>query len=219
MAPELTDNPDDRSRLFFTCTVFDGIGGLAAVVLPVGLTSWISWWRDPLQHMQSCNVPTSTGRIDLRGCSWKGVLSESRAAKSWTLSAPAQALGLNVTTCTEHFSALTSTYVGSQELVGYCDCRRLCTSVTKGDNSRGAYFLVGCFFGLWYVCSMLNCAYRITERSQKPGHGLAKPAPLVASSLRTFNNRPFNLLLPAWVCDALVNTLIQSLLTYFVRYM
>ena len=51
-----------------------------------------------------------------------------------------------------------------------------------------------------------------------PGSNLPKPAPLVASSLRTFNNRPFNILLPAWVCDALVNSLVSSLLTYFVRY-
>ena len=41
---------------------------------------------------------------------------------------------------------------------------------------------------------------------------------MVPSSLKTFANKPFLLLLPAWVCDALVAALIGSLLTFFVRY-
>jgi hypothetical protein len=47
---------------------------------------------------------------------------------------------------------------------------------------------------------------------------LPKPAPLMPSSLKTFRNKPFTLLLPAWICDALVSALISSLLTYFIRY-
>lgn len=37
LGPELTDNQNDRNLLFFTCTIFDGIGALAAAVLPVGM--------------------------------------------------------------------------------------------------------------------------------------------------------------------------------------
>ena len=39
-------------------------------------------------------------------------------------------------------------------------------------------------------------------------HQLPTPSPIVPTLLRTFNNRPFNLLLPAWICDALANALI-----------
>lgn len=64
----------------------------------------------------------------------------------------------------------------------------------------------------------MNLVSRVKERSQLSGRTLPSPAPLVPSMLNTFQNRPFMTLLPAWVCDALVNAIIQSLLTYFVRY-
>ena len=36
-APEITDDPDKKNTLFFTCTMFDGVGSLLAAVLPVGM--------------------------------------------------------------------------------------------------------------------------------------------------------------------------------------
>ena len=45
LAPELTDNPDDRSRLFLMCSLCDGFGSLFAVSLPVGLVGAIALFR------------------------------------------------------------------------------------------------------------------------------------------------------------------------------
>ena len=41
---------------------------------------------------------------------------------------------------------------------------------------------------------------------------------MVPSILNTMNNKPFTLLLPAFVLDALSTSIISSLLTFFVRY-
>ena len=71
LAPELTDNEPDQNSLFFTCTLFDAIGGLCAVTLPVMAKTAVgnvrgnwdykykscdnpvevdgSWWIDPLR--------------------------------------------------------------------------------------------------------------------------------------------------------------------------
>ena len=35
MAPELTDNEQDRSKVFFVCTLFVGIGSIFATAMPV----------------------------------------------------------------------------------------------------------------------------------------------------------------------------------------
>jgi len=50
-----------------------------------------------------------------------------------------------------------------------------------------------------------------------PAHPAFAPA-LVPSLLNTFRNRPFVLLLPAWICDSIGFAIIASMTAYFVRY-
>jgi hypothetical protein len=47
---------------------------------------------------------------------------------------------------------------------------------------------------------------------------LGKPSPMVPSILNTLINRPFKLMLPAWICDAFATAIIGSLTVFFVRY-
>ena len=79
--------------------------------------------------------------------------------------------------------------------------------MVRDDNTRAAYVLVGVFFAVWYAGSMVNCAWKMRERAQLTNDEqqcvLTRPAPIVAASMRTFQNRPFNLLLPAWTCAPL----------------
>ena len=213
MGPELTDNPEDRSRLFFLCTIFDGLGSLLAVLMPVMLTSTIGSIR--ATDLSSCSNPVE-GFISLSSCST--VLSERRASRSWPMENTASTYGYTEATCDAARLVMNASFSGAESLQSFCTCKDMCETANGDDTSRGAYFLTALFFGLWYSSAMFNCVRSLTERSMLPGSTLPKPAPLVASSLRTFDNRPFNILLPAWICDALVNALIASLLTYFVRY-
>ena len=57
VAPELTDNYEDRTNVFFFCTLFDGLGGLVAVGGPVGLTSLLS--QEKSCDYSSCYNPAS----------------------------------------------------------------------------------------------------------------------------------------------------------------
>eukprot|EP01043_Picozoa_sp_COSAG02_P033876 COSAG02_NODE_2336_length_9114_cov_4.097615_4_plen_970_part_00 len=213
MGPELTDNPEDRSRLFFLCTIFDGLGSLLAVLMPVMLTMTVGSMR--ATDLSSCSTPVD-GWISLSSCST--TLSESRASRSWPMANPASTYEYTETACEDARLVLNGSFAGEQSLKSFCTCKDMCETAHGDDTSRVAYCLTALFFALWYASTMLNCVRTMTERSMLPGSNLPKPAPLVASSLRTFNNRPFNILLPAWICDALVNSLISSLLTYFVRY-
>lgn len=134
------------------------------------------------------------------------------------MEATAESYGLDEKVCDAARVVSNSSFAGTEALKSYCTCKDMCETANGDDTSRVAYSMTATFFAIWYAATMFNCVHTIKERSQMAGVTLPKPAPLVASSLRTFNNRPFNILLPAWVCDALVNSLISSLLTYFVRY-
>ena len=60
LAPELTDNPEDRNLLFFMCTMFDGLGSMAAAMLPLMVTMGISGNRQERpDRYTSCNNPGS----------------------------------------------------------------------------------------------------------------------------------------------------------------
>ena len=230
LAPEVTDHPQSRSKLFFFCTLFDGFGSLCACALPIGLQGTITAYRTP--DYASCEAPDAAGSIDLDSCS--NYHSEIRGAMNWTVALSPEARGWssNSTFCVD-VDNNDGTYGGSETLPGdpsysdmqsYCSCRGFCLSANTLDNTRGSYFTVGLFFGAWYVISMAFCVINIKERCQAGAddaskvEALPKPSPIMPSSLKTFRNKPFTLLLPAWICDALVSALISSLLTYFVRY-
>ena len=60
----------------------------------------------------------------------------------------------------------------------------------------------------------------VKERCQLADNGtnLGKPPPLIPAMLNTFNNKPFTLLLPAFILDNLGTSIITSLVVFFVRY-
>ena len=43
LGPELTDNYEDRSRLFFISGLFDGFGTILTVTTPVGFALMLEW--------------------------------------------------------------------------------------------------------------------------------------------------------------------------------
>lgn len=63
LAPELTDNQKDRSLVYFICTLFDGLGSLCAAMLPVGMGTFMDFWRETsnTQRYTSCD---RAGKID-----------------------------------------------------------------------------------------------------------------------------------------------------------
>lgn len=229
LGPELTDNQNDRSLLFFTCTLYDGLGALLAACLPVGVGQFVSIFRsDNSYTYDSCNQPGADGQIDALSASgpWaiaaNGRSTPPPSVRNWVgyLNQSAAAWGFNETNCT---LSITNSYTGNstelQDLHTWCECRAK-ADVSHGlDTLRYAYFATGLTFGLWALIFLLVLVFVVRERSQIPGgKTLQKPRPLVPSILNTLSNKPFTLLLPAWILDSLANAIIGSLLTFFVRY-
>ena len=91
LAPELTDNPKDRDLLFFTCTLYDGLGGLCAAMFPIILKKTVDVFRVGVVDYKytSCDIPTENGRIDVSSTPgpWPGGINGRStlplSARSW----------------------------------------------------------------------------------------------------------------------------------------
>ena len=201
LGPELTDNYDDRSQLFFISGLFDGIGSLLGIMSPVFFASILS----NSATIGSCMLDNSTS-VSTEGCvSWTTDVFEVNH------SLPLYS-GSNYT---EADCASDRALFGT----AFCNCVDACNSVSALDAERNAFFLVGLCFGGWYIVTMINCVFWIKERSQKPGGGkLPPPPPMVPSMLNTMENVAFTSLLPSWALDAIFQGILSSMLMYFVRY-
>ena len=174
-----------------------------------------------------CDIPDS-GRIDALSSDGPWIFTASgrtvapASVKDWyayiNTSFPAQ--NFTRTEC----NAVVGSNISdtSSDLAKWCECRAKSDVFQDIDSTRYAYANTGSIFGFWALISIWICVYFVKERSQmqKPGEhtALKRPAPMVPSILNTMNNKPFTLLLPAFVLDALSTSIISSLLTFFVRY-
>lgn len=219
LGPELTDNYEDRSRLFFVSGLFDGFGALIAIIFPVSLSNYINFTTVCPDALKSCYSTTGIGTA----CHTTAGTEDFATYSIGKL----DALLYNVTNCNQVITSQgeVNTQAGCIEGVHcFCQCALNCSTNCKLDNERRAYNYVGIFFGLWYTATMVNCFLQIRERGQikKESEENKKeemPAPpMVPSMLNTLKNHPFKKLLPAWACDAVVNGIIASMMTYFVRY-
>ena len=220
IGPELTDNYEDRSRLFFISGLYDGVGSLVAMMIPLALKSVI---KSRGVHADKCSDAPCFSTTGLgRDCQPKITTGEY---KYYNLTFPGGVGGVgfnqsmyNTTFCNAHPDKFADVaYTGNDGILNFCKCLDACSKACDISNERTSFFTVGMFFGVWYVLFMINCVYRIRERSQL-SCALPQPPPLVPSLLNTFNNKAFTMLLPAWACDAVVTAIIGSMMTYFVRY-
>lgn len=220
LAPELTDNQDQRSKLYAACTVFDIFGSLFALVLPVALQGAFS---GRTISQKSCMFPKN-GTISLASCGMNflgsSTLTEQQDCERWPMSGAAESLNYNTSLCDDlsvlvkrstYEAVLGTTY---DETASYCECIDACSNVFTLDNRRQGFMLCGFIFGSWAIVTMLNAVKTVKERGQLGN--LPPPAPLVPSMVNTFQNKPFTLLLPAWVCDAVCNFMLLSMLMFYV---
>ena len=216
LGPELTDNYEDRSRLFFISGLFDGIGSLVGIMSPVMLASLLS----TAPNLDSCTLDAGD-TVTNKGCvTWRTdtfPVDNFTSAGGGNMSTIIRFAGNNFTTAE---AAAGECAVGKAMYnSAFCYCVDSCKSVSSLESERSAFQLVGIGFGAWYILTMINCVFWIQERSQKPGGGqLPAAPPMVPSMLNTMENVAFTSLLPAWAFDAIFQGILASMLMFFVRY-
>lgn len=248
LGPELTDNYEDRSRLFFISGILDGLGTFIAVALPV-LMAMVA--KGLSINDELCRPGGSSDNLDSfcqRGMTCDDYVTDSSRPfvsdpgynASGILWLGGQTIAFLNAGCSEPVNIQVFYAALDAPHVLYCECRRDCTATCHLANKRTGFTLVGIVFGVWYVCTIALLVWRIQERSQVEKKVFAKaPAslkrsssslapleaagrprtpPLVPMLLSTMTNQAFTVLLPAWCCDGMVNAVFAALITYYIRY-
>lgn len=213
LGPELTDNYEDRSLLFFTAGMYDGVGALLAIILP----NMAGYFSTSSCDSSTCFSTTGVGHscLNMPGTTSKQIYNIFNATawsilKTDDMAYSSPTLAFQQQNCNGEYPSVLNTY---------CQCIEDCASLCTVHNSRTAYKIVGIFFGVWIVGSMCLMVYWIRERSQlQTNLKLEESAPLIPSLLNTLRNRAFVALLPAWTCDAIALAMVASMMAFFVQY-
>lgn len=208
LGPELVDNYDDRSRLFFVSGLYEGIGVVTAVIFPFIL---IALYTD-------ANPCDSTTCFNADGTGIGCLPSFSTGDfKSYDLYLEASTVP---SADLEYFSSFDCTldeypWSGVQN---YCTCVDDCATECEVRNERSAFTMGAAFFGIWVVISFGLCVYFVHEKQHAGRDTAVQRMPFAASVVTTFRNRLFTMLLPAWILDSMAMSVIGSMLVFYIRY-
>ena len=204
LGPELTDNYLDRSNMYAVAGTAEGVGTLLAMLSPAVLMLYKG-------TTYSC-VTDATCRPDSMGnatvSDWNGDVHAFNVT-----AAASDRAGYSMDRCTATSSTANVSVVTSG-LPAYCACIDRSVSGCSTNDFWWAMSTASIIFAVIYLVSMTICVFTIKER---PRRDAANP-PIVAQVLNTLKNRPFAILLPAWICDAVVYTVVGTMMSFFVAY-
>lgn len=172
LGPELTDNYEDRSRLFFLSGIFDGLGTLWGVGLPSVMEIMVA---KTSMNDNICKPKGTTESVDdmcrlgntcnefIEDSSKPFVRDSTQTADELVWLAQSTTTVLN-TVCDlpdnvqKYYVDLASAHAD------YCICRRDCKSACSLANKRIGFMSTGLFFGVWYIATIVLVFFRINER-------------------------------------------------------
>jgi len=85
-----------------------------------------------------------------------------------------------------------------------------------GLSKELSFLITGLFFGGYYVIMIINLAYNLGERTE--GYEDNQSVPLVPSTVRSFSNPGFRVLLLSWFIDSVGWYSLASVLPLYVKY-
>lgn len=224
LGPELTDNYQDRSKVFFFCSMFDMLGALIGALISTQLSKAIynlqcdQFYDDTLQMTISPFDPINRFNPMCLPSGESSILDTSSCMPhEQIINFPY--LPHNESSLYDYCNLVPSGLGYDKAIVTCCvtQCHLQCSLYAR----RVAFIVTAIFFGGWFCASMALAASRLTERSQtqaENGKVMKDNPPLVPSVLSTLDNVPFNTLLPAWIVDALGGAIVGSLGVFFIRY-
>jgi len=222
MGPELTDNYDDRSRVFFCCVVFDVTGMVLACALSTLFVGEL--------YNQRCSTDSMAYTMDASSCSpdnsLDGILTTASCAVGESIQSfadysdeldPFVFLECDYNSVVTLSPGTNMTYQLAREGCCIFECGSKCMLSVR----RQAFFACGLIFGIYYAVTMMLAAGTIKERSNNHvtlNHTAKKNPPPVPAMMSTFRNVPFMTLLPCWICDAVGGAVYFALGLFYCRY-
>jgi len=172
LAPELTDDSDDRARLFFISGIFDGLGTLTAVGMPAAMETMASSMS---VNDEICKPSGSEDNVDLL-CQLGNTCEEFISDRSkpfvlWDRHSISDITWLqsynltNLTSVCDEAANIQNYYVDLPEAhADFCICRRDCASACNLANKRTGFALVGALFGIYFILTIIGVVGHVKER-------------------------------------------------------
>lgn len=157
LGPELTDNYEDRSRLFFVSGLYDGIGALIAITLPQFFAQAADLYYTGCDY-STCYDDSGVGT---------DCLPDINTQIYDTYDLGFSTSGTTATSTDDIYEAETcvTNSTLSAGLVEYCACRATCATRCDLESQRVAFEAVGFFFGAWFCATMVSMFFNVKERS------------------------------------------------------
>jgi Na+/melibiose symporter-like transporter len=228
LGPELTDDPDERNKVFFFFGIFKGIGILMAAVAPVMFGIYFENNPDKAAfHDVACycddDVPSSgftTSQLARYGDS--GSAYNSTYYEYDFLCKASDCMPYDDCISFDNFEDTQCDWIYSTQddtcLTGFfnwCSDYYDCSNDCAVDAAMEAMSVTALTFALYYIIAMLTCVFLISERRQAVDE---ETPPLVPAIMTTLRNKPFMGLLPAWVLDMTAFTMLGTMLPFYVTY-
>lgn len=203
LGPELTENYEERSKVFFTAKLFYFVGMLFAAMAPPTLFTLL---RSSSVTEMSCNILYNGTNLIEPPLESQTVCSSSIArvggacwstGKAWYEVSNPDILS----SCGDN-----STHTGV-DVTQY--------GLSMLNATRYSYTGVACCFALFYVVACFNLVYRVKESTKGQDQIVV---PLVPSILRAFKNIAFRPLLVGWMLDAVALTALATMFPFFIEY-
>lgn len=235
LAPELSDDSEERTKLFFVSNLFDGLGTLMAMVLPLSMTAFTgSYWNERNDYI--CKPVAEVARMCVEGLGCANFKHEGANAAFRLDTGLQQALaplasgvaaapptGEVLRECLAWIANRSGNATFPQLPIAtgnqvdlFCDCvvgDEGCIGACELAERRTGFMLVGYLFAIWFVVTMVIAVLMVKETKGAQ----ADMPPIVPSARSTLDNKPFMCLLPAWLCDYCVIGMCQALGPYFVE--
>mmetsp|Transcript_118669 Transcript_118669/g.228987 ORF Transcript_118669/g.228987 Transcript_118669/m.228987 type:complete len:1140 (-) Transcript_118669:106-3525(-) len=230
LGPELSQDSDQRTGLFFVSNLFDGGGTLIALGLPIVMEKFSADYTDRNEDICKTDTERSTLCLDSRSCGdffwdgWEGAYKPNSTLQGLFVNKT------NIQTPTDpargciawfRSRSMDDSVLGplarAEQNDGFCHCMTSCGDGCDVANKRTGFMLVGTIFAIWFVVTMVSAVCFIQERERPSDQKRPKAPPILPSMRSALSNRPFCILLPAWLCDAFVTALTQSLVPFFVE--
>lgn len=219
-APELSEDSNERTKVFFMSGLFEGLGTLGAFCLPLagfkisndmGFTEEVCISPGDVQLRCSQGLTCALYSVNGPGFEW----ALNTTFNHYYQGRSKEILGFNCEETDPHTFARSASDVGA--FYSYCDCVSQCAQACSGGNRSWGFAITGMVFAVWYVFTSFLACFFVKERPPPP-EGFRRTPPLIPSMLGALNNPAFRKLLPAWACDAVACAIFLALCPYFVMY-
>jgi len=231
LGAEMSDDPEERTGLYFVQGFFELLGLLLAVGVPMSMQQVSSFLTTPNDYI--CKSGASTANHCFKGQSCDPYFSQGKPGAFIFNSTLAFIMG-NVSSlqtvpdaayrCANDKPLLISIFDNTTSLLtpgqrdAFCHCFAVCEAACLDATKRSGFSTVGWCGGVWFIAMMILCIIHVCYDGERKDQSKGEPWLFVPSMRQAFfNNKCFRPVMRGWICDAVSLGFLIAIVPHFVK--